>query len=803
MTTVSGAPAPSDRATAPQGAARGGTLLRLLLALMLAAAGGDLCVGGLALLRLGGSPYYIAAGAALLVVALLIVLRHPAALPAYALILLATLGWALAEVGLDWWQLAPRGGVLVLFGIVLLQGPVRRRIARGDALRATSTFTALPLQTAIAAAIGIAIAAWIAAPQTTTGALPAAAHADAATSGDWPAYGGDAAGRHWSPLTQITPANIARLVPEWHYHTGDWPRPGDPLSVTYEVTPLKIDGALFLCTPHAQAIALDAETGRELWRFDPHAAISASAPFLTCRGLSYMPPARPGDTGLCAARLFLPTPDARLFALDAHSGQPCADFGKDGAVDLAIGMGGMQPGIYYSTSPPVVAGGLVVIGGQVDDNRSVHEPSGVLRAYDGRTGRLVWNWDAGRPDGTAPLPAGTTYTNNSPNSWSLSSYDPALGLIFVPLGNATPDEFGGARTATVDRLATSVVALDARTGALRWAFQTVHHDLWDMDVGSQPILVDLDMPGGKVPALVQPTKTGNIFILDRRTGKPILPVREVSVPSGTVPGDHAAPTQPVSALNLLAHSRETESGMWGLSPFDQMRCRIAFRRLRYEGPYTPPSLQGTLVYPGHLGVFNWSGIAVDPVRQVAIATPNYMAYVDRLIPRADYARATAAAGASEFGNSPNAGAPYGVNIMPFLSSLGLPCQAPPWGVIAGIDLRSGKVAWRHPNGSVRDLTPLPLPFAPGVPALGGPVATAGGVVFLSGTLDHYVRGYDVTTGRELWRSRLPAGGQATPMTYLAPHSHRQMVVVVAGGYRAIGSTPGDDVIAFALPHQGL
>ncbi len=799
MTHVSASQTPPDNATSTKGAVKGGAIVRLLLALMLAVAGSDLVFGGLALLKLGGSPYYIVVGAALLVVALLILLRSAAALPLYALIVLATLGWAVAEVGLDWWQLAPRGGVLVLFGIVLLLAPVRRRIARNDLPRAKRKFAALPLQIAVASAVGVAIAAWIAAPQTLSGNLPTAAQAEVGTSGEWPAYGGDAAGRHWSPLAQITSANIARLVPAWHYHTGDWPRPGDPLSVTYEVTPLAIGEALYLCTPHAQAIALDSETGRELWRFDPHAAISASAPFLTCRGLSFLPPAQAGDTSPCAARLFLPTPDARLFALDARSGKPCADFGKDGAVDLTLGMGGMQPGIYYSTSPPVVAGELVVIGGQVDDNRSVHEPSGVLRAFDGRTGRLVWNWDSGRPDATTPLPAGESYTSNSPNSWSLSSYDPALGLIYVPLGNATPDEFGGARSPTVDRLATSVVALDARTGALRWAFQTVHHDLWDMDVGSQPVLLDLDLPGGKLPALVQPTKTGNIFILDRRTGKPILPVTETTVPGGAVPGDHTAPTQPISALNLLAHAHETESGMWGLSPFDQMRCRIAFRRLRYEGPYTPPSLQGTLVYPGHLGVFNWSGIAVDPVRQVAFVTPNYMAYVDRLIPRADYARQAAAAGPSEFGNSPNEGAPYGVNIMPFLSALGLPCQAPPWGVVAGIDLRSGKVVWRRPNGTVRDLTPLPLPFAPGVPALGGPVMTAGGVAFLSGTLDHYLRGYDVTTGRELWRDRLPAGGQATPMTYLAPRSRRQMVVVVAGGYRAIGSTPGDDVIAYALP----
>lgn len=349
MPQPSASTTPSDNAAGAQGAVRGGKLLRLLLALLLAAAGADMGIGGLALLQMGGSAYYIMTGAALLVVAVLIMLRSMAALPIYALVVFATLVWAVAEVGLDWWQLAPRGGLLVLFGILLLVRPVRRRMEHGEGRK----FVALPLQAAIVASVGIAIAAWIAGPQTVDGELPQASYANAGNSGEWTAYGGDAAGQHWSALAQITPANIARLKPVWHYHTGDLPRPGDPLSVTNQVTPLKIGQALFLCTPHALAIALDAETGRELWRFDPQAAISARAPFLTCRGLSYLPPEQPGDTAPCAARLFLPTPDARLFALDAKSGKPCAGFGRNGAVDLALGMGGMQPGIYYSTSPPV------------------------------------------------------------------------------------------------------------------------------------------------------------------------------------------------------------------------------------------------------------------------------------------------------------------------------------------------------------------------------------------------------------------------------------------------------------------
>jgi quinoprotein glucose dehydrogenase len=780
---------------------RGKTFLRICLALIFAGGGLALCIGGAELLKLGGSAYYLIAGVSLLATALLFAIGRREALFLYGLLLLATLIWALAEVGFDWWQLVPRGDLLALGGIILLLPPVRKALPdRGGAL---ARHAAIPLQVGVVASLGVALAAMLIAPQVIAGSLPSAAIglAGSAPAADWPAYAGSGAGQRWSSLREITPANVDKLQQIWDYRTGDGPRPADPLSVTFEVTPLKVGNLLYLCTPHAQAIALDAETGREVWRFDPHEAISPHAPFLTCRGLSYMPALIPALPNVpCAARLLLPTADARLIALDPRTGQRCADFGHGGEVDLSPGMPGMKAGIYYSTSPPVIAGNLVVIGGQVDDNQSTHEPSGVIRAYDGRTGTLVWNWDAGRPDATAPLRPGESYSANSPNSWSLSSYDAKLNLIYVPLGNQTPDEFGGNRPAVLDRLATSVVALDAGTGKLRWAFQTVHHDLWDMDVGSQPVLLDIDGPHGRVPALAQPTKTGNIFVLDRRTGKPLLPVTETPVPGGAVPFDRTSPTQPISAVNLLAHPHESEAGMWGLTMFDQLACRIAFRKLRYEGPYTPPSLKGTLVYPGHLGAFNWSGIAVDPVRQIAIATPNFMAYADRLVPRAAFDKpALGGASGTEYGYNPNIGAPYAVKITPFMSSLGLPCQAPPWGVIAGINLRTGKVVWRRPNGTVRDLAPVPLPFALGVPSLGGPLATAGGVAFMSGTLDYYVRGYDVTTGRELWRARLPAGGQATPMTYESPVSHRQYLIVAAGGYRAIGSKPGDHVIAYALP----
>ncbi|WP_456315929.1 outer membrane protein assembly factor BamB family protein [Plastoroseomonas hellenica] len=503
----------------------------------------------------------------------------------------------------------------------------------------------------------------------------------------------------------------------------------------------------------------------------------------------------------CPRKLFMPTADGRLIALDPQTGGVCTGFGENGQINLWANMPHVAPGGYYSTSPVVVTRDLVIIGGTVLDNVSTREPSGVIRAFDVNTGALVWNWDSGNPEQTAPLPPGQTYTPNSPNSWSISSVDEALGMLYVPLGNQPPDQWGGRRSDVVERFSSAVVALDLRTGRVRWVFQTVHHDLWDYDVPAQPSLIDLTVDGRRVPALVQPTKQGELYVLNRETGAPILPVTEVAAPQGAAPGDRTAPTQPVSRLSYEPPLL-TGAEMWGATILDQLACRIALRRLRYEGRYTPPSLQGSLIYPGNFGVFNWGGIAVDPERQVAFTTPTYLAFVSRLVPRQDDTTLYVQGGNRPAGSLPalgeNFGAPFAVQLHPFTSVLGLPCQEPPWGYVAGADLTTGAIAWRHPNGTTRDASPVPLPFAMGVPNLGGPVMTAGGVAFLSGTIDDYVRAYDVTHGREIWRSRLPAGGQATPMTYLG-RDGRQYLVVVAGGHGSLGTRAGDHVIAYALP----
>ncbi|MBK1663188.1 membrane-bound PQQ-dependent dehydrogenase, glucose/quinate/shikimate family [Rhodospirillum rubrum] len=774
--------------------------------------------GGGFLMWLGGSWYYLLAGGALLLTALFLFRARPAALAVYSALILGTLVWALWEAGLDWWPLAARGGVFVLLGLILLLPPITRSLG---SQQSEGPWVGRPLAIVLTLALTLAAVSWfidphridgrIAEGQISEGARGGSAEGGSAVAaGEWTSYGRTAAGMRYSPLAQITPANAASLEMAWEYHTGDFRgRPGDPVETTFEATPLKIGDGLYFCTPHQSVLALDAESGARIWSFDPEIPKDLSLQHLTCRGLSYhratgaLAAGEASADGSCDAKLFMPTADGRLIALDPATGKRCAGFGgAQGEVDLWQGMPNVNPGSYYSTSPPVVTERLVIIGGTVLDNVSTKEASGVIRAYDVNTGTLVWRWDSAEPEATQPLAAGQTYTQNSPNSWSILSVDEALGLVYVPMGNQPPDQWGGDRTPAVERYSSAVVALDVATGQVRWSFQTVHHDLWDYDVPAQPSLVDLTIDGARVPALVQATKQGEIFVLDRRDGTPILPVTERRAPQGAASGDHTAPTQPVSALSYEPEPL-TGADMWGVSLFDQLACRIALKQMRYDGRYTPPSEQGSLIYPGNFGVFNWGGVAVDPEKQVVFSTPANLAFVSRLVPRADdtslYIHKKPAPGDLPTLNE-NFGAPYAVSLSPFTSVLGLPCQRPPWGFVSVADLTTGKIVWMHKNGTVRDLAPLPLPFPMGVPSLGGPIVTAGGVAFLSGTLDYYLRAYDLATGEEIWKSRLPAGGQATPMTYEGADG-RQYVLVVAGGHGSLGTKAGDSVIAYALPKR--
>ena len=777
-------------------------MLLTLTAALIALIGLVLTGGGGWLLSLGGSPYYLVTGIAFLVTAVLLFRRSAAALWLYALIILGSLAWAVWEVGFDWWQLGPRGGIIVLLGLWLMLPAIRRPLGFASPTGATYAASALPLAVAVVVAVAVAGYSMTQDPHDIAGTLPTdIANASPALggnvpAGEWHQYGRTPFGQRYSPLDQINTDNVSTLQVAWQYQTGDVKRPDDVGETTYQVTPLKIGDTLYMCTPHNIAIALDAASGKEKWRYESNPGMNPDRQHQTCRGVTwYADPAATAGTA-CATRVYLPTSDARLIALDAETGEVCTSFAENGMLHLEKGMPYNPAGYYYSTSPPVITDGKIIIGGAVNDNYSTKEQSGVIRAFDVNSGALIWNWDSGNPDVTTPLPEGQVYTVNSPNSWSVFSYDDALGLVYIPLGNQVPDQLGMGRSENVEKYSSSIVALDIETGAVRWVRQTVHHDLWDMDVPAQPVLIDITRDGNTIPALVGPTKQGDIYVLDRRTGEPIIPVKEVPAPTGAIPEDFTSPTQPVSDLTFMPPPL-TEKNMWGITMFDQLKCRIDFLSLKYEGRYTPPSLEGTLVYPGNFGTFNWGSIAVDPERQVMFGMPTYLAFTSRLVPRDQIPPKGQDEKGSEQGLNRNDGAPYGVYMGPFLGPLGIPCQAPPWGYVAGADLTTGKIAWKHKNGTVYDMTPLPLPFKVGVPGIGGPIITKGGVAFLGAAVDDFIRAYDLTSGRQLWEGRLPAGGQATPMTYTV--GDKQYVLIVAGGHGSVGTKPGDYVIAYTLP----
>ncbi|MFT8719103.1 MAG: glucose/quinate/shikimate family membrane-bound PQQ-dependent dehydrogenase [Acetobacter sp.] len=765
------------------------------LGLVLAGAGGWLAA-------LGGSFYYVLCGVALLLTAILLWKQQIAALWLYALIVFATLGWAIEEAGFDFWTLAPRGDIILPIGVWLLLPFVTRRLGRGaSAARA-------PLAAGIFVGVVVFGYALTQDPQDMAGALPEAegpvtpGDASQMAEGDWNAYGRTQFGDRYSPLRQITTSNVKDLKVAWTFRTHDLKRSDDPGEITDEATPIKVGDTVYFCSPHQITFALDAATGQQRWKFDPQIKYNPSFQHMTCRGVSYAE--TPAATDGCASRILLPTNDGRLFALNAKTGARCSAFGKDGVIDLTVGMPMKELGFYEPTSPPVVTSKVAIISGAVTDNYSTHEPSGVTRGFDLLTGNLVWAFDTGNPNPNE-LPSETHhYVANSPNSWITSAYDANLNLIYIPTGVATPDIWGGHRTEDQERYASGILALNADTGEKAWFYQTVHHDLWDMDIPAQPSLVDIHQADGSVvPALYAPAKTGNIFVLDRRDGHLIVPAPETPVPQGAAPGDHLSSTQPYSELTFRPKDNLTDANMWGATMIDQLVCRILFKSLRYEGPFTPPSTQGTLVFPGNLGMFEWGGLAVDPVRQIAFANPIAIPFVSRLIPRgpnnpAQPAEGGAASG-SELGVQPQYGTPFGVELNPFLSPFGVPCKQPGWGYVAGIDLKTNKIAWMHRNGTTRDSSPLPFGFKVGIPSLGGPITTAGGVAFLTSTADYYIRAYNVTTGKQLWEDRLPAGGQSTPMTY--EQNGRQFVVTVDGGHGSFGTKLGDYVVAYALPEQ--
>ena len=779
------------------------SIVLAILALALLYMGGKL-------LMLGGSAFYALMAVGLLITAILLFRNQRSALALYAVLMWITLAWIIWEVGFDKWQWIPRGDLFGVIGLWLAMPWVVKPLYQGE--RRFHTFLGGTVIVMIVVVIGLCFYDPLPQAGTISNAREQASEQGAAN--DWTAYGGTTDGQRFSSLNQITKENVQNLEVAWTYHTGDLRQDADASEYTFEATPVKANGMLYFCTPHNEVHALDPETGAVKWKYTPNKDRSYLQQHQTCRGVSYyeQSPVAAQDSAaspaICRKRIFNATTDAQLIALDADTGKPCADFGTNGVVDLHANMGEVRPHALMQTAAPLVAGKLVIVGGSVMDNGfNSGNPSGVIRAYDAETGRLVWNFDPANPDNTSPVAAGQNYPQDTPVAWGTLSADLKNGLVYVPFGNASPDEVGIERDANsnTEKFRDALVALDLQTGKFKWRYQSSNHDLWDRDNPSQPSLLDIDYQGQKQPVVILPTKTGNLFVLNRLTGQPVYPVNQVKVSTeGGVPGEKFAATQPVSSLNFIPDPL-TEKSMWGITPFDQMSCRMDFRSLRYDGnPWTPATEAGSLIFPGNIGVFNWGSVAVDPQRQMLIAAPVRLAYKYNLIkrtPQTETQRLFTKDGQPYWNE--NFQGDYAIHIQQLASGLGIPCIAPPWGRMVGVDLKTGKTEWLRRVGVTKNLKTsflpgrFPIGFPMGMVAHGGPLLTAGDLVFHGATADNFFRAYDSTTGELLWQTELSAGAQATPSTFMGKDG-KQYVVIAAGGHGSLGTQAGDSVVAFRL-----
>jgi quinoprotein glucose dehydrogenase len=782
----------------------------LILAIILALIGITLTIGGAWLAILGGSIYYLIAGLVMLASAWFLFRGRPLGVWIYVGLFVLSAIWGFAEArGNAWamvpWLIAPL--VILIFALLVLPTLIadrnRWKIAGGGiaigVLFVAATFIIMGSNANTAAAA-------LPTPRSPGMADPSGV----GTGGDWPAYGGTNAAWRFSPLTQITADNVGKLQKVWELHTGGMPTNPDYVKLYgTENTPLKVGNLLYTCTAKNIILAVDAATGKPVWRVDPHVP-DKWIPYTTaCRGVAYykVPGAAPNT--LCTARIIEGTLDSRLIVVDALTGKPCTDFNGTGQQDTKIGMGWVPPGSAAINSAPTIVRGIIVVPHQILDGQCRCAPSGVIQGYDAKTGKLAWAWDMQHPDWNGYPPKGQTWARGTPNSWTTSAGDEKLGLVYVPTGNTADDYISKGRTPLQNQYNSSVVAIDVTTGKPRWTFQTVKKDVWDYDIGSQPSLIDYK----GTPALLIPSKQGDLYILDRATGKPLAPIGTIKAPGGGVEPAERAPTQIVSLWHTLRKPDLTEADMWGMSPIDQMVCRIQYHLADYRGYFTPPNVNHYSVeYPGYNGGSDWGSVSIDPVRGVVIANYNDMPNYVKLVPR-DVANkkgivprfATSEPPSKPHQIDPQWGVPYAVNVnagwrLGFTKML---CKRPPYGGIRAIDIATGKTLWDRPLGTARKNGPFKLPtYLPltiGTPNNGGAVTTASGLIFIAAATDDLLRAIDERTGKVVWSVPLPAGGQATPMIY--EQNGREYVVIFAGGHHFMETPMGDSLIAYALPQR--
>ncbi len=792
-----------------------------ILGAVLALAGLFFVIGGGKLMSLGGSWYFVLAGLGLLAAGVQIIRRRTSGAWLYLLTFALTVVWALAEVGWDYWSLVSRLLALTFGAAVVAVCMPWLYQRNGERMAAKGPFTAA----AVLLVAGVAgfVSMFQIHPEVTTQAAAAMRQpVDAASEQkNWDNYGSSAKNDRFAALDQINVDNVNQLEVAWTYRTGDVPK-STGAGAEDQLTPLQVGDKVFLCTPSNNVIALDADTGKELWRHDTNSHVGGV--WERCRGLAYFDvhapvaqPTVPASTPVqtvalpagasCERRILMNTIDARLFAINADNGELCGEFGKGGVVDLKAGIGDVPNPAYYTlTSAPTLAGTTVVIGGRVADNVQVDMPGGVIRGFDVITGAQRWAFDSGSQTPNALLKPGETYTRSSANVWAGTTYDASSNTVYLPMGSASVDLYGATRSPMDLKYGSAVLALDAATGKEKWLYQTVRSDLWDFDLPMAPTLIDFPQQDGTTtPALVIGTKAGQIFVLDRQTGQPLTKVEEMAVKPGSIPGEHYASTQPVSVgMPQIGTKTLTEADMWGATPFDQLMCRIKFKSMRYDGLFTAPGTDLSLSFPGSLGGMNWGGLSADPTNNLIFVNDMRLGLWVQMVPQQQDAKLSDGGEAPNtgMGQVPLGGTPYAVIKDRFMSPLGIPCQKPPFGTLTAIDMKTQQIAWQVPVGTVQDTGPMGvkmgLPMPVGLPTLGGTLATQGGLVFFAGTQDYYLRAWDTATGKEIWKSRLPVGSQGGPMSFKSPKTGKQYVVISAGGARQ-SPDRGDYVIAYALP----
>lgn len=794
-----------------------GRLYLILLGLVLAAAGLFFAVLGSKLVLLGGSWYFAITGAVLMVSGVAVMLARPIGGMLFLVAWLATIPWAIFDAGLEFWPLVSRLFTMSIGAVaVLLSLPLMFRAVGKD------NFTALSRIAASVVAVACIATAWgmfqphgvirAEAAKTST-----AYSSDGSAVSEWTSYGGNDNHNRFANADQINRDTIGGLTVAWTFRTGDLP-PSDGGGAEDQTTPLMVNDSVYVCTPHNNVVAIDPVTGSRKWEYKSGVT---SDDWQRCRGLAYFDATKPvveptaeGSTlviqataptnGLCARRIIMNSTKGQLVAIDADTGLACADFGANGVVDLNVGMGpGAGAGDYYPTSAPTLAGTTIVVGGRVGDNVSIDMPGGVVRGFDVMTGTLRWAFDPGAP-GMKQLPEGQIWTRSTPNVWAPMSWDPLSNTVFMPVGSAAIDLWGVKRRPLDREYGATMLAVDASTGAEKWRYQTVHDDLWDFDVPMQPTLIEFN---GR-PAMVFGTKAGQIFVLDRLTGQPLTKVEERPVPAGDMPGETYSPTQPISVgMPQIGADTLTESDMWGATPFDQLVCRLKFKSMRYTGLFTPPGTDASLNLPGSLGGLNWGGASYDPTTNYAFFNDMRLGLEVQLVPYDGDASASNGdenAQVTASSVQPLVGTPYAITAKNrFMSPLGIPCQKPPFGTMTAVDMKTQKIAWQVPMGTVQDTGPLGIkmhaPIPVGMPTIGGSLATKGGLLFFAATQDFYLRAMDSASGQEVWKARLPVGSQGTPISYVA-RDGKQYVVISAGGGR---NSPerGDYVIAYSLPQS--